>query len=138
MSIPVYIKTMEWATYMSTVLKPLEESPLELFLLGWGPWILDPDQELYPLYHSSQWPPTGFAAAFYKNDRVDELLQIGTSTSDQQARRTAYEEAQGLIWEDAPWLFLHYEKQIVAVRANVKDVLVLPIEVLDFRKARKE
>jgi peptide/nickel transport system substrate-binding protein len=42
------VKTMEWATYISTVLKPLEESPLELFLLGWGPWILDPDQMLLP------------------------------------------------------------------------------------------
>jgi ABC-type transport system substrate-binding protein len=132
------VKTMEWATYISTVLKPLEESPLELFLLGWGPWILDPDQMLYPLFHSSQWPPTGFAASFYKNERVDELLQIGTSSPDPETRRRAYEEAQELIWNDAPWLFLHYEQQIVGIRSGVKDVIVLPIEVLDFRKARKE
>jgi len=132
------IKTMEWATYISTVLKPLEENPLELFLLGWGPWILDPDQQLYPLFHSSQWPPTGFAAAFYKNDRVDELLLIGTSIPDPEVRRQAYEEAQELIWKDAPWIFLHYEQQIVAMRSNIKDVLILPIEVLHFNRARKE
>ena len=136
--IAAQIKTMEWSTYISTVLKPLEESPLELYLLGWGPWILDPDQQLYAMYHSSQWPPSGFNASFYKNDRVDELLQIGTSNPDQDARREAYTEAQQLIWEDAPWLFLHYEQQIVAMRSNVKGVLILPIEVLHFGEARKE
>ncbi len=135
--IEVEVKTMEWATYISTILKPLEESPLELFLLGWGPWIVDPDQMLYPLFHSSQWPPNGFGAAFYRNEEVDELLQIGTSSTDQETRRKAYEKAQELIWNDAPWLFLHHEQQIIAMRSNVKDVVILPIEVLHFRKARK-
>lgn len=132
------IRTMEWATYIATVLKPLEESPLELYLLGWGPWILDPDQQLYPMFHSSQWPPNGFNATFYKNDEVDELLEIGTSIPDFQVRQQAYEKAQQLIWNDAPWLFLHYEKQIVAMRSNIKGIMILPIEILRFEKARKE
>lgn len=130
--------TMEWATYVQTQMLPLEENPFELYLLGWGPWILDPDQQLYPMYHSSQWPPQGMATVFYKNQRVDELLQIGTSSPDQALRREAYEEAQELIWNDAPWLFLHYEQQIVAMRSNIKNVFISPIEVLHFEKARKE
>lgn len=136
--INVEIREMEWATYISTLLKPLEESPLQLYLLGWGPWILDPDQMLYPLFHSSQWPPNGFACSFYRNHRVDELLQIGTSSVNTEQRRTAYEEAQEIIWNDAPWIFLHQEQQIVAMNPRVKDVVVLPIEVLDFRKAKKD
>jgi len=135
--VAVEVKEMEWATYIATLLKPLSESPLQLYLLGWGPWILDPDQMLYPLFHSSQWPPNGFASSFYKNDRVDELLQIGTSSVDPAKRRAAYEEAQEIIWNDAPWIFLHNEQQIVAMSPKVKDVNVLPIEVLDFSKAKK-
>lgn len=135
--VAVEVREMEWATYIATLLKPLEETPLQLYLLGWGPWILDPDQMLYPLFHSSQWPPNGFASSFYRNDRVDELLQIGTSSVVPETRRAAYEEAQKLIWNDAPWIFLHQEQQIVAMNPDVKGVIVLPIEVLDFRKATK-
>ncbi len=136
--VAVEVREMEWATYISTLLKPLDESPLQIYLLGWGPWILDPDQMLYPLFHSSQWPPNGFASSFYRNDRVDELLQIGTSSVDTEKRRAAYEEAQELIWNDAPWIFMYQEQQILAMSAKVKDVTVLPIEVLDFRTAKKD
>ena len=135
--ITVNIKEMEWATYLSTVRKPLDENPTQLFLLGWGPWILDPDQMLYPLFHSSQQPPNGSTYSFYKNARVDELLQIGTSTSDLEKRREVYEEAQEIIWNDAPWLFLHNEQQLVATISKVTGVNVLPFELLDFSNAKK-
>ncbi len=135
--ITVNIKEMEWATYLSVIRKPVDESPLQLFLIGWGPWILDPDQMLRPLFSSSQWPPTGSNYSFYKNSKVDDLLQTGTSTIDPQKREAAYKEAQALIWGDAPWIFLYNEQQIVAMNPKVTGVNVLPFELLDFSHAKK-
>lgn len=135
--ITLKVKEMEWATYISTLLQPLDKTPLQLFLLGWGPWILDPDQMLYPLFSSSQWPPNGFATAFYKNDTVDELLKTGTSITDSAAREEAYGKAETIIWDEAPWIFMYQNQQVVATSAKVKGVRVLPIEVLDFSKAEK-
>lgn len=135
--ITLKVKEMEWATYISTLLQPLDKTQLQLFLLGWGPWILDPDQMLYPLFDSAQWPPNGFATAFYKNDTVDELLKAGTSTTDSAARGEAYGKAETIIWDEAPWIFMYQNQQVVATSANVKGVRVLPIEVLDFSDAEK-
>ena len=136
--ITVKIKEMEWATYLSLVRKPVNENPTQLFLLGWGPWILDPDQMLRPMFSSSEWAPNGSNYTFYKNDRVDELLQVGTSIVDPQKREVAYGQAQEIIWEDAPWIFLYNEQQIVAMDPKVTGVNVLPFELLDFSNAKKD
>ncbi len=37
--------------------------------------------------------------------------------------------------EDAPWIFLHYEQQIVAMKKSLKGVTILPIEQLRVEKA---
>ncbi len=124
------LKTMEWAAYLAFVRKPAAESEIQLFLMGWGPWILDGDQMLYPLFVSGEFPPGGNNYGFYKNDEVDALLKKGTSTTADKERSEAYGKAQELIMKDAPWIFLHSEMQIVAMKKNLDGVVVLPIEQL--------
>ena len=41
--IKVELRTYDWPTYVAGLLKPIEETELEVFLLGWGPLILDAD-----------------------------------------------------------------------------------------------
>nr|MBO2477748.1 glutathione ABC transporter substrate-binding protein [Bacillota bacterium] len=96
----------------------------------------DADYGLYPLFHSSQWVPTGSNRAFYSNPRVDELLDMARTTPDEAVRRAAYREAMQIIMEDAPWLFLHAETQITAIRTNVEGVIVHPTERIIASHAR--
>lgn len=133
--VSVEIRTMEWATYLAFVRRPVEESKTQMFMIGWGPWLLDGDQMLYPLFRSDQWPPAGSNYGFYKNADVDRYLQIGTSSTDDDERAEAYAKAQGLIMKDAPWILLHGERQLIAMRKDLKGVLVLPIEQLRFQQA---
>src|SRR4030042_506754 len=51
------LRTYDWPTYLAGLLKPIQESELEVFLLGWGPLILDADFALYGQFHSTQNPP---------------------------------------------------------------------------------
>ncbi|MEW5908980.1 MAG: ABC transporter substrate-binding protein, partial [Thermodesulfobacteriota bacterium] len=51
------LRTYDWPTYVAGLLKPLPETELEVFLLGWGPMILDADTALYGQFHSSVNPP---------------------------------------------------------------------------------
>ncbi|MCR3921288.1 MAG: glutathione ABC transporter substrate-binding protein [Firmicutes bacterium] len=134
--VDVELKTMEWASYLAFIRQPIEETETQMFMLGWGPWILDGDQMLYPMFLSEQAPPAGSNYGFYVNEEVDSLLQEGTSTTVESERVAAYGRAQELIWQDAPWVFLHSEEQIVAMKKGLEGVVVLPIEQLRLAGAR--
>ncbi len=133
--VDVEMRTMEWAAYLEFIRLPIEETESNMFLLGWGPWIFDGDQMLYPMFLSDQAPPAGSNYGFYDNPEVDEYLIEGTSTTVEEERVEAYGSAQEIIWEDAPWIFLHGEEQIIAMDKDLKDVLILPIEQLRFHNA---
>jgi peptide/nickel transport system substrate-binding protein len=122
------IKTMEWAAYLDITKKGPQESVVPMYMLGWGTVTGDADYGLYALFHSSQWTPAGQARNFYKNPKVDELLDRGRAVANPALREAAYREAMELIMNDAPWLFLHAESQLSAVRKNVKGVVIHPIE----------
>jgi ABC-type transport system substrate-binding protein len=122
------IRTLEWAAYLELTKKPPQESVVPMYMLGWGTVTGDADYGLYALFHSSQWTPAGQARNFYKNGRVDELLDRARTVADPAGREAAYREAMELIMKDAPWLFLHAESQLSAVRRNVRGVVIHPIE----------
>ena len=122
------LQTMEWSAYLSFVRKPPAEAQHQMYMLGWGTVTLDADYGIFSLLHSSQWPPTGWGVSYYKNDRVDRLLDSGRTTPERAARQGLYADAIKLIWEDAPWLYLHDEGQINAVRSNVKGLIHHPLE----------
>lgn len=62
----------------------------------------DPDQ--YALWHSNQ--STNFTG--YKNTRIDNLLEKGRQTYNQQERTEIYQEFQQFFLEDPPAIFLRY------------------------------
>jgi peptide/nickel transport system substrate-binding protein len=127
--------TMEFGTYVATIRGPKAIDEIQMSMLGWGTITGDADYGLYALFHSSQWPPLFFNTAFYKNERVDALLDQGRTTMDQDARNRIYRDAMRLIMEDAPWLFLHSESQVTGIRAEAQGVIVHPTERIVANKA---
>ena len=128
--------TLEWATYLEVTSRPADDSEAPMFLLGWGTVTGDADYGLFALLHSSEWVPSGSNRPFYKNERVDELLDMARTTPDPDARLAAYKEAMEIIMEDAPWLYLHAETQLTAIRAEVEGVIVHPTERILAHNAR--
>lgn len=122
--IEVELIPMEFVSFLALINKASSEAEHQLYLLGWGTITLDADYGLYSLYHSSQWPPGPFNRGYYKNDTADRLLQQGREEPDPAKRRAIYAEAQKVIWEDAPWIYLHSESQITGIRKNVKGATV--------------
>jgi len=115
--------TMEWAAYLAFTRKPLAESTVEMFMLGWGCVTLDADYGLFPLFHTSQWVPAGSNRSFYSNPMVDTLLELGRVAPDPVSRKAIYARVLKVLWEDAGWLFLHYEGQINAQRTVAKGLV---------------
>ena len=120
--------TMEWATYLQVTNRPVDQTDIEMFMLGWGTVTGDADYGLYSLFHSSQWAPGGSSRFFYKNERVDSLLDQARAITDPARRAATYKQAMELIMQDAPWLFLHSESQITGLRREVTGLVVHPTE----------
>jgi peptide/nickel transport system substrate-binding protein len=131
--ITLKIRPWEFQALMAEVKKGQFDS----VLLGWSPSTGDADQGLYPVFHSSQFPPNS-NRAFYSNPRVDKLLVDARLATNASVRLDLYRQAEQLIMEDAAWLFLFYPKQVVLTRASVKGVELLPTEHVLFAKAVKE
>lgn len=131
--IAVKIRPWEFQALMSEVKK----GQFDAVLLGWSPSTGDADQGLYPVFHSSQFPPNS-NRAFYSNPKVDTLMVNARQATDAHERLDIYRQAEQLIMDDAPWLFLFYPKQVVLTRATVKGVELLPTEHILFAKAAKE
>ena len=74
--------------------------------------------------------PTGPHRGFCRNPEVDALLDQARAVADPEQRRALYAQAIALIWQDAPWLFLHSEVQINAQRTNVKGLIRHPREYI--------
>jgi ABC-type transport system substrate-binding protein len=120
------ISSIDWAAYLVATAQPRESTYVPLALLGWGTVTGDADYGLYALFHSSQAPNPN--RAFYNNRMVDDLLDQARTNPDESLRRQLYADAIELIWNDAPWIFLYSESQVVAMRDNVRGFVIHPTE----------
>ena len=124
------IKTFQWAAYVSTIENPNIIKPL--FIMSWNISNDDPDEVLYPLYHSSQ-IDAHTNVIFYKNEKFDNLISEARETTDKDKRMKLYEEAQDIIQEDLPHYTLVYPKQNFAYKASIKNIKYNKRAYLDFQ-----
>ena len=122
------LRTYDWPTYVAGLLKPLKETELEVFLLGWGPLILDADMGLYGQFTCEVNPPKGLGAAFYCNPEYDKIMKASREEQDPQKRLALLKQASQIVWDDAPWLWLHVEKFVIAYSSKIKGMVVTPTE----------
>jgi peptide/nickel transport system substrate-binding protein len=57
----------------------------------------------------------------YDNPRVNELIEMGETTGDEAARREIYNEAQQLVYEEAPAVFLVLPEELEAASASISN-----------------
>jgi len=101
-----------------------------MHLFGWAPAFLDASQQMTQ-FVKAQWPPAGLATSHYFNPRVETLVEQAAQDRDDQRRSDAYAEAQRLVWDDAPWIFLWVPSFPVVHSARITGVGALPTEKLN-------
>jgi ABC-type transport system substrate-binding protein len=130
------INTLEWGAYLAASNQPKDKNEFQVAMLGWGTVTGDADYGLYGLFHSSQQAPNGFNRGFYSNSQLDKILDQARISTDPKARTTLYQSAMKLIKNDAPWIQLHSEQQVTAIRKEVSGVVVHPTERILGMEAR--
>jgi len=121
----VKLQSFEWGAFLSHVGKPLKDAKQELFIMAWGPSTADADWVLRPLFSSNMFKPKGSNRFFYSDKTVDQLIEKQTDTVDPKERYEVCKQAQIKIMQDAPMIPIAALYQIIGVRSNVKDVIVL-------------
>lgn len=96
----------------------------DLFIGRWGTGTAEADWGLRPNFASDRVPPNYNNSGFYINKQVDELLNDALKATDMNVSLQKYDEAQKVIMDDAPWIFMYTPDVLVAKRKNVSDVSV--------------
>jgi ABC-type transport system substrate-binding protein len=114
------IQTAEWTQYRDD----RRAHKYQCSLAGWQGDNGDPDNFLYTFFSSASIGAENYSR--YENPEVDDLLNQAKEVSDQEERKALYQEAEQLIVDDAPWVFLGYQKHQVVTRANITDFQLQP------------
>lgn len=125
----------ERGALVDAIFQPFESTELEASLVGSATRTGDADQALTVSYYSESWPPASNNWSFYANDRVDELIRAGRQTGDVEERRAIYAEAQEIIWNDAPWVYLVSPDNVGGVADELTGVIYMPDRSVDARRA---
>ncbi len=121
------VRTMDWPSYVATILKPQDENTTQLHLLGWAPSFLDASQQMLQFW-STQVPPDGLATSFYSNPQVDDLIVQASQEVDSGTRADLYHQAAKIVWDDAPWIFLWTQRFPIAYASGIDGVGSIPNE----------
>lgn len=114
----VTLQSTEWAQFTEQAW-PGETGQYPIFLLGWYPDYLDPDDYLYPFYHSEQ-----SFLQMYANEEMDQLIEQEQTADavDSPERIETFKEIQRLGATDVPTIPLFQEKPFAFARSNVEGV----------------
>jgi peptide/nickel transport system substrate-binding protein len=90
----------------------------------------DPSGLLTILFHSK-----GFAnSTGYSNPRVDELLDRAAAIYEPERRKPLYQEAERLITDDVPYVFLNYTTEFAIMSQKVQNWGWIPDLIPRFRE----
>lgn len=122
----IKIKQMEWSAYKEAVNK----GEADMFWLSWWADYPDPENFLFPLFHSSNTGPAGNRAG-YKNRETDRLIELGQMSQDEAKRAAYYKNAERMIVDDAPWVFFWHKKDYMVRQPGLRNFRLYPVYTMD-------
>ncbi len=115
--ISVNLISQNWAEYVDSFVA----GELPVFVLGWFPDFVDPENWLSPFASCIGSPDNG---VFYCNEEMDALLLAAASSPDPAEREALYVEIGELYAEDIPTIPLFWEPEFVTYRDGVEGVKI--------------
>jgi ABC-type transport system substrate-binding protein len=129
--IEIELKQVTFATYLRETGKP---RVAQAAFTGWHQDFPDPSNFMDILFHSrSIHPQNSENRSFYRNPRLDEILDRARPETDREKRLALYAEANAILADDAPWAFLFYPVDMFAWQPYVKGFRAHPVWLNEYR-----
>ncbi|MFN3395762.1 MAG: ABC transporter substrate-binding protein, partial [Thermodesulfovibrionales bacterium] len=122
----VKIKQLEWSAFKEAI----NRGEPDMFWLSWWADYPDPENFLFPLFHSSNIGPAGNRTR-YSNKEVDRLIEFAGRSRDEKTRWRYYERAERIIVQEAPWVFFWHKTDYVIIQPWINNFTVYPIYSMD-------
>ena len=120
------IRSFESATFMADV----THGAFQMYGLRWVGGNEDPD--IFYVFHSSRFPPNGANRGFYKNQKVDELIDQARRSTDPKVRKPIYAEVQQIVANELPYIDLWYLDNVLVHNKRVRNIQLNPAGNYDF------
>lgn len=113
--IDVKVESLEWGRFKTDV----DQGKVQLWSLT---WIGFKDPDIYRFaFATESFPPNGGNRGWYSRPDLDQLLRTAKTENDPKKRAEAYFQAQKIISEDLPYIFLWHEDIFVVVNNRIKN-----------------
>ena len=129
--IEIELKMVSFATYLKETGKP---RVAQAAFTGWHQDFPDPSNFMDILFHSrSIHPENSENRSFYRNPKLDEILDRARPEIDREKRLALYAEANAILADEAPWAFLYYPVDMFAWQPYVKGFRPHPVWLNEYR-----
>jgi len=127
----VELQSSEWGRFVDDLMA----GSMGVFLLGWYPDYLDPDDYVTPFLTTAGAISMG---AFYSDAAMTALVQEELAETTVEARTETFGLIQDQLAQDVPYVPLFQKPQFVATRKNVKGALLEPLMILRYYLITKD
>jgi peptide/nickel transport system substrate-binding protein/oligopeptide transport system substrate-binding protein len=122
------ITQLDWSAFKHAV----NEGEPDAFWLSWWADYPDPENFLFPLFHSASVGSSGNRTRCL-DPELDRLIETAQRTMNEKQRYRLYREAEDRIIKNAPWIFMWHRADYFVVQPWVKDFKIYPIYSIDKR-----
>lgn len=116
--IKINLQSQNWAEYVDSF---VAGEAFPVFILGWFPDFVDPENWLTPFASCLASPDNGI---FYCNEEMDALLLKAASSADPVEREALYQQIGELYAEEVPTLPLFWEPEFISSRTGVEGIAI--------------
>ena len=120
--IPVKLSKVEYATERAL----LDKGQFDLSLGVWSPDYADPYMFMNFWFDSNNGGLAG-NRAFYSNPQVDQLIRQAAVSTSQSQREQLYQQAQKIVVQDPPYVYLYQTNFMLPMRSNVHGFVFNPM-----------
>ncbi|EDK33353.1 ABC transporter substrate-binding protein [Clostridium kluyveri] len=110
----------------ATMRDMLDSGKFDLSLGVWSPDYADPFMFMNYWFDSNNQGLAG-NRAFYVNSTVDTLVREAASITDKSQRENLYNQAQKIVIEEAPYVYLYQKDFVIPMNKNVKGFVYNPM-----------
>lgn len=126
----ITINKVEKAIYWDQLKVPKSSTAYDMAVWGYNPSHGNGQIHMESLFTSNadeNASPGVWNFIWYDNDTVDQLLAQAKTEVDADAFAETLKEAQEIVWEECPYIWLYSNNIISAKRKDVDHVIVLPV-----------
>jgi peptide/nickel transport system substrate-binding protein len=120
------LRSLDWAAYADRFQSG------EFDACPYANTFMPPNLDQYPFFHSSQVPPNGQDAGFYRNAEADRALEAARRETDSQRRLELYRQVHRVLAADPPADFLWSVGQYWGISKSLARVDLSPLGLFHF------